>query len=63
MYKNYKIALGEKFLLKDDNKWIAKIKSRFTSLGKTYDQLFRMYMEDINYDIHITPKTKEKRIL
>lgn len=63
--KNYKIAIGEKFLVKDDIEWPGKIRDRFVSLGTTYDQLLRSYIssDDINYQLKVTPKTKEERIL
>lgn len=61
--EHYKMVIGEKFLVKDDIEWPAKIRDRFTSLDKTYDQLFRDYIESVDYELHITPKTKEERIL
>lgn len=61
--ENYKMVIGEKFLVKDDIEWPGKIRDRFKSLDKTYDQLFRDYIESVNYELHITPKTKEERIL
>lgn len=61
--EDYKMVIGEKFLIKDDIKWPKIIRDRFVSLDKTYDQLFREYIESVNYKLHITPKTKEKRIL
>ncbi|MBE7711339.1 MAG: hypothetical protein E7Z92_04275 [Cyanobacteria bacterium SIG31] len=63
LQEEYKMVIGEKFLVKDDIEWPGKIRDRFESLGKTYDQLFREYLESVNYKIHITPKTKEQRIL
>lgn len=61
--ENYRIVIGEKFLVKDDIEWPKKIRNRFEPLNKTYDQIFRDYIESINYDLHITPKTKENRII
>lgn len=61
--ENYKMVIGEKFLVKDDIEWPGKIRDKFKPLGKTYDQLFRDYLESIDYKLYITPKTKEKRIL
>ena len=61
--EDYKMVIGEKFLVKDDIEWPGKIRDRFVSLDKTYDQLFREYIESVNYKLHITPKTKEQRIL
>lgn len=61
--ENYKMVIGEKFLVKDDIEWPAKIRDRFISLDKTYDQIFRDYISSVNYKLHITPKTKEQRII
>lgn len=61
--ENYKMVIGEKFLVKDDIEWPGKIRDKFKPLGKTYDQLFRDYLESIDYKLYITPKTKENRIL
>lgn len=63
--KEYKIAIGEKFLVKDDIIWPGKIRDRFVSLHKTYDQLLRNYLasDDVNYQLKITQKTKEQRII
>lgn len=61
--KKYKIVLPEKFLLKDDIAWPKKIRKNFESLDRTYDELFRKYLDSVNYDIKVTPKTKEQRIL
>ena len=63
--KKYQVALGEKFLVKDDIVWPAKIRDRFYSLNQTYDRLLRTYIasDDINYQLKVTQKTKEQRIL
>ncbi len=61
--EDYKMVIGEKFLVKDDIKWPGLIRDRFESLDKTYDQIFRDYISSVNYKLHITPKTKEQRIL
>lgn len=61
--KKYKIVLPEKFLVKDDISWPKKIRKNFESLDRTYDELFRGYLDSISYDIKVTPKTKEQRIL
>ncbi len=63
MDEEYRMVIGEKFLVKDDIEWPGRIRDRFVSLGKTYDQLFREYIESVDYKLHITPKTKEQRIL
>ena len=61
----YTIAIGEKFLVKNDIVWPGKIRDRFTSLDQTYDRLLRSYIasDEINYQLKITPKTREKRII
>lgn len=59
----YKMAIGEKYLLKDSIEWPAKIRDNFSPLNKTYDELFREYLNTIDYKIKVTPKTKEQRIL
>ena len=59
--EEYKMVIGEKFLVKDDIQWPGIIRDRFVSLDKTYDQLFREYIESVNYKLHITPKTKEQK--
>lgn len=61
--KKYKIAIGRKYLMKDSIEWPRKIRSKFEPLHKTYNELFRLYLSDNNYAIHITPNTKENRIL
>lgn len=61
--KEYRMVIGEKFLVKDDIEWPAKIRDRFSSLYKTYDELFKEYIESVDYNLYITPKTKEQRIL
>lgn len=63
--KKYKIAIGEKFLVKDDIIWPAKIRDRFVTLNKTYDQLLRNYIssDDVNYQLKVNQKTKEQRII
>ena len=64
-YKQYKIAIGEKFLVKDDIEWPGKIRDRFNSMHRTYDQLLRSYIasDDINFQLKVTQKTQEQRIL
>lgn len=63
--KTYTIAIGEKFLVKDDIEWPKKIRDRFVSLDKTYDELLRAYIssDEINYQLKVTQKTKEQRII
>ena len=62
MNEEYKMVIGEKFLVKNDIVWPGKIRDRFENLGQTYDQLFREYITSVDYKLHITPKTKEQRI-
>lgn len=61
--ESYRMVIGEKFLVKDDIEWPGRIRDRFVSLNKTYDQLFKEYIASVDYKLHITPKTKEQRIL
>ncbi len=61
--KFYKIVLPDKFLIKDDIEWPAKIRDKFIPLNHTYDELFREYLDSLEYKIKITPKTREQRIL
>ena len=61
--ETYRMVIGEKFLVKDDIEWPGRIRDRFVSLEKTYDQLFRDYISSVDYKLHITPKTKEQRII
>ena len=63
LMKKYKIVLPEKYLVKDDIKWPQRIRDNFKSLEKTYDELFREYLEQVDYFIKITDKTKEQRVL
>ncbi|MBQ8668373.1 hypothetical protein IJ472_01240, partial [bacterium] len=65
LHKQYKIAIGEKFLVKDDIEWPKKIRDRFHSMHRTYDQLLRSYIasDDINFQLKVTQKTQEQRIL
>lgn len=62
-YKNYKIAIAEKYLVKDDIKYPKKIRDNFKPIGKTYNGLFREHLEDKDYILAMTDKVKEKRIL
>ena len=61
--EDYKMVIGEKYLVKNDIEWPAKIRDKFVSINKTYDQLFRDYITSINYKLFITPKTKEQRFI
>lgn len=61
--KDYKMVINEKFLVKDDIAWPGRIRDRFISMNKTYDELFKDYLASVDYKIHITPKTKEQRII
>ncbi|MBQ8634760.1 metallophosphoesterase [bacterium] len=63
--EDYEIAISSKYLIKDDIVWPQKIRNRFVSLNQTYDQLFRSYIssDDINFQLKVTQKTKEDRII
>jgi hypothetical protein len=65
MTKRYQIAIGEKFLVKDDIEWPKKIRNKFMSLDRTYDSLLRSYLasDNIDYQLKVTNKTKENRII
>ncbi len=59
----YKIAIAEKYLIKDDIKYPSIIRKNMAPIGKTYDELFRQNLEFFDYYIKITDKIKEQRIL
>ncbi len=61
--KIYKIAIAEKYLIKDDIEFPKKIRDNFEPIGKTYDEMFRQNLEFFDYYIKITDKIKEQRIL
>ena len=61
--KDYKIAIGSKYLLKNSIQYPPKIRGNFSKIDVTYDGMFRKYLEDNNYEVNITQNTKEKRIL
>ena len=61
--QDYKMAICEKYLVKDDIEWAPKIKDRFEPLNKTYDELFREHLANENYNINVTERTKEQRIV
>ena len=63
LQEDYRMVIGEKFLVKNDIEWPGKIRDRFESLGKTYDEIFRDYISSVDYKLHVTPKTKENRII
>ena len=63
LMKYYKIVLPDKFLIKDDIEWPAKIRGKFIPLNRTYDELFREHLDFLDYKIKITPQTREQRIL
>ena len=61
--KDYKIAIGSKYLLKNSIQYPPKIRGNFSKIDVTYDGMFRKYLEDNNYEVNNTQNTKEKRIL
>lgn len=63
--KTYTILMSNKYLIKDTSnvKTTKNIRNNFIKLDETYDSLFRKYLELINYDVKITDKTKEQRII
>lgn len=63
--KEYSILMSDKYLVKDSPHISApsKIKEKFVKIPETYDSLFRKHLESVNYEIKITDKSKEERIL
>ncbi len=61
--KNYEILLPEKYLLKENIKSPKLIRNQFESIEGTYDSFLRQYLDDVNYEVVITSKTKEERII
>lgn len=63
--KDYTILMSDKYLIKDTSniKVPAQIRDKFEKVPYSYDSLFRKYLELIDYDVKITDKTKEDRIL
>lgn len=63
--KEYTILMSDKYLIKNtpNIKVPSRIKDKFEQTPYSYDSLFRKYLELIDYDIKITEKTKENRIL
>ena len=63
--KEYSILLPDKYLVKDSPhiETPAKIREKFEKIPETYDSLFRKHLEMADYEIKITDKQKEERIL
>ena len=63
--KDYTVLMSDKYLVKDTSniKVPAKIRDNFVKIPESYDTLFRKYLEMINYDVKITDKIREERIL
>lgn len=65
--REYQIILSDKYLLKKPTKNLSvpnEIKGKFKPIGKTYDELFKEYLESVNYDVDLTTDlVTEKRIL
>lgn len=61
--QNYKIAFADKYLKNDSIKYPKLIRNKFSSINKTYNNLFLNYLQQNNYQINIEPKHKEKRII
>ncbi len=63
--KDYTILMSDKYLIKESSniKVPAQIRDKFEKTTDTYDSLFRKYLELIDYDVKITDKTKENRII
>ena len=63
--KEYKMLISDKYLLKDTSniKIPATIKHQFVQTDFTYEDLFREYLDLINYDIIMTASAREQRII
>lgn len=61
--KDYEILLPEKYLLKENIKSPKLIRNQFESIDGTYDSFLRQYLDNVNYEVIITSKTKEERII
>ena len=61
--QDYEILLPQKYLLKENIKSPKLIRDQFESIEGTYDSFLRQYLDDVNYEVVITSKTKEARII
>jgi len=63
--KEYKMLISDKYLLKDtaNIKVPATIKNNFVQTKFTYEDLFREYLDLIDYNIVMTKAAREQRIL
>ncbi len=63
--KEYSILISDKYLAKGSPniKTPSKIREKFVKIPETYDSLFRKHLKSVNYEIKITDKLKEERIL
>lgn len=61
--KEYKIAIGRKYLLKNSITYPPKLRKVFREIGVTYEDMFRTFLEENGYVINITSNMKEKRII
>ena len=63
--KEYSILMSDKYLVKDSPHISvpSKIKEKFEKIPETYDSLFRKHLDMTEYEIKITDKLKEERIL
>jgi len=60
--EDYKIALADKYLKKNDIKYPKLVRGKFKSIMQTYNSLFVKYLQENDYKITIKPKHQEERI-
>jgi len=61
--KEYNVVFGDKILMKRNLPAIGAVADRFEPLGVTYDEIFREHLDMIDYDVRITDKVREERII
>ena len=63
--KDYKILISDKYLSKhtENIKCPEKIRDNFETTNYTYDDLFMEYLKSIDFDVKMTTRARERRIL
>lgn len=61
--KDYKIAIADKYLQKTDINTPKLIGHKFKSIGQTYHNLFKNYLECVEYGIIFQPEYSEDRVI
>lgn len=63
--KDYKILISDKYLSKhtENIKCPEKIRDNFETTNYTYDDLFMEYLKSIDFDVKMTSRARERRIL